>query len=144
MKRASAAWVVLTFSVALIGGWIGVRMGQRIPSTNLGLDQVLHHELSLTREQERRIEALEAAFADRRKVYEAEMHAANQALAQAIVTDHRMSPAAEAAISRFHHAMLQLQELTTEHVLGMREVLDAGQAAAFDRAIVRVLAADPQ
>jgi Spy/CpxP family protein refolding chaperone len=70
------------------------------------------------------------------------MRSANRDLAQAIVTDHRMSPAIEQAISRFHQAMRQLQELTTAHVLSMRDVLTPEQAATFDRSVVRVLNAD--
>jgi Spy/CpxP family protein refolding chaperone len=53
-----------------------------------------------------------------------------------------MSPAIEQAISRFHQAMRQLQELTTAHVLSMRDVLTPEQAATFDRSVVRVLNAD--
>ncbi|PMY89179.1 heavy metal resistance protein, partial [Pseudomonas sp. FW305-62] len=77
-----------------------------------------------------------------RKALEAEMRLANHDLAQAIVTDHRMSPAAEQAIGHFHQAMRQLQEATTAHVLSMREVLTPAQAAIFDRSVVRVLNAD--
>lgn len=143
MKRAAAALIALTFLVAVLGGWLGVRLGQRDADTNLGLDRVLHHDLSLSKEQKAKIEALEATFATERKSLEAEMRLANHDLAQAIVTDHRMSPAAAQAIGRFHQAMRQLQELTTAHVLSMREVLTPAQATIFDRSVVRVLNADP-
>ena len=142
MKRAGVGLIALTFLVAVLGGWLGVRLGQREAETNLGLDRVLHHDLSLSKEQETRIEALEATFASQRKALEADMRLANRELAHAIVTDHRMSPAAEQAIGRFHQAMRQLQELTTAHVLSMREVLTPAQAALFDRSVVRVLNAD--
>jgi Spy/CpxP family protein refolding chaperone len=142
MRRAAIALVFVTFVIAVLGGWLGVRLGQRGVSTNLGLDQVLHHDLSLSKEQETKIEALETSFATQRKGLEAEMRSANRDLAQAIVTDHRMSPAIEQAISRFHQAMRQLQELTTAHVLSMRDVLTPEQAATFDRSVVRVLNAD--
>ena len=142
MKRGAAALVILTFAVAVLGGWFGVRLGQREMTSNLGIDQVLHHDLSLTKEQERRIEELESDFAVHRKLLESEMRTANRELAQALVTDHRMSPAAEQAIGHFHQAMRQLQELTTAHVLSMREVLTPAQAAIFDRSVVRVLNAD--
>ncbi len=142
MRRAAAGLVALTFLVAALGGWLGVRLGQREVDTNLGLDRVLHHDLGLSKEQEAKIAALEASFATQRKALEGEMRLANHDLAQAIVTDHRMSPAAEQAIGRFHQAMRQLQEATTEHVLSMRAVLTPAQAAIFDRSVVRVLNAD--
>lgn len=142
MKRAAVGLVVVTFAVALLGGWLGVRMGQREATSNLGLDQVLHHDLSLTKAQEEKIEALETSFAAQRKILEGEMRAANRELAQAIVTDHRMSPAVEQAIGHFHEAMRQLQEQTTAHVLSMRATLTPKQAAIFDRSVIRVLTAD--
>lgn len=142
MRRAAVWLVLLTFAVAVFGGWLGVRLGQRDLSSNLGLDQVLHHDVSLSKEQEHKIEALETSFAAQRKALEAEMRAANQELARAIVTDHQMSPSVEQAIGRFHLAMRQLQELTTAHILGMRDVLTPEQAAIFDRSVVRVLNAD--
>ena len=142
MRRAAVWLVVLTFAVAVLGGWLGVRLGQRAVNSNLGLDQVLHHDLSLSKEQQRKIEALETTFAAQRKTLDAQMRAANQELAHAIVTDHRMSPSVEQAISRFHQAMRQLQELTTAHILSMRDVLTPEQAAIFDRSVVRVLNAE--
>ncbi len=142
MKRASVSLIAITFLVALLGGWLGVRLGQRDAETNLGLDRVLHHDLGLTKAQEAKIDALEATFATQRKALESEMRLANHDLAQAIVTDHQMSPAAERAIGRFHQAMRQLQEATTAHVLSMREILTPAQAAIFDRSVVRVLNSD--
>ena len=142
MKRAAVGLVLLTFAVAVVGGWIGVRLGQREADSNLGLDQVLHHDLTLSKEQERKIEVLETAFGAQRKSLEAEMRSANHELAQAIVVDHRMSPAVEQAIGHFHQAMRQLQEETTAHVLSMRETLTPEQATIFDRSIIRVLNAD--
>ena len=142
MRRAALGLVVLTLAVAMFGGWLGVRLGQREATSNLGLDQVLHHDLSLSKAQEQKIEALESSFAAQRKTLEADMRVANRELAQAIVTDHRMSPAVEQAIGHFHQAMRQLQELTTAHVLGMRDTLTPDQAAIFDRSILRVLTSD--
>lgn len=142
MRRAALGLVVLTFAVAVLGGWLGVRLGQRQVNSNLGLDQVLHHDLSLSKAQEQKIEALESSFTAQRKLLEVEMRSANRELAQAIVTDHKMSPAVEQAIGHFHQAMRQLQDLTTAHVLSMRDVLTPEQAAKFDQSVVRVLNAD--
>ena len=142
MRRAALGLVVLTFAVAVLGGWFGVRLGQREVSSNLGLDQVLHHDLSLSKAQEQKIEALESSFTAQRKLLEVEMRSANRELARAIVTDHKMSPAVEQSIGHFHQAMRQLQELTTAHVLSMRDVLTPEQAAIFDLSVIRVLNAD--
>jgi len=135
--------VVLTLLVATLGGWLGVRYGLRQASATPGLDQVLHHDISLSPEQEQRIASLEAGFAARRKVLEGEMHAANADLAAAIVSEHRYGPAAEQAIDRFHTSMKTLQQETIMHVLAMRAVLTADQAQKFDQTVSKVLNSDP-
>lgn len=142
MKPAAISLVLVTLAVAFVGGWLGVRMGERKSETNLGLDQVLHHDLSLSSSQEQRIESLEKSFSTQRQSLESQMRAANRELAHAIVTDHQISPEAEQAITHFHEAMRQLQELTTAHVLGMRAVLTPDQAKVFDRTVVQVLNAE--
>ncbi len=141
--RTVAYTVVLTLLVAALGGWLGVRYGLRQAPATPGLDQVLHHELTLSPDQQQRLTSLEAGFAARRKVLETEMHAANADLAAAILSEHRYGPAAEQAIDRFHAAMKTLQEETIMHVLAMRAVLTPEQAQKFDQTVSKVLNSDP-
>lgn len=131
--------IVLTAVSGALGGWLGVRWGLDQASHPQGLDQLLHHNLSLTGAQNAQIEAMEASFAGRKAALEAEMEAANSELARALMTDHAYGPAAKAAIGRFHAAMGALQEETAAHVMQMRTVLTPEQAATFDDTITKTL-----
>lgn len=144
MSRMSAALVVVTLCVAVLGGWIGARVGEREARGNMQLDVVLHRVLDLTPAQRQQMDTMEARFAGRRQMLETQMRASNRDLARAIVTDRRMSPAAVQAIDRFHEAMRELQELTTAHVLDMRSLLTPQQAVKFDQTIVKVLGPEDQ
>lgn len=141
LLRTSIAIIFCTLFAAAVGGWVGVRYGLRQAGTEHRLDQVLHHELQLSSEQERRMALLETAFAARREALEAKMRAANQDLAQAITVRHSFDLDARQAVDRFHGAMMELQEATIEHVLAMRAVLTPGQAQQFDRTINKALTA---
>jgi Spy/CpxP family protein refolding chaperone len=141
--RAIVGAVVLTLLVATLGGWLGVRYGLRQARVTPGLDQVLHHDLKLSAEQQQRLAALESSFAARRKVLEGEMRAANHDLAAAILSEQRYGPAADQAIDRFHVAMKTLQHETIVHVLAMRAVLTPEQARQFDQTVSKVLNSDP-
>lgn len=141
--RAGLLALVLTALAAVIGGWAGVRYGFHQAQARPGLDEVLHHQLGLNAEQDRRIEALEATYAGRRKSLNTEMRAANRELAAAIGTEHAYGPKAQHAVSRFHAAMGALQEETIRHVLAMREVLTSEQARRFDGTVSKALSSDP-
>ncbi|MEI7932008.1 MAG: periplasmic heavy metal sensor [Alphaproteobacteria bacterium] len=134
------AAVVLTIAGGALGGWIGVRYGLHEAHADVSLDEVLHHRLKLSPEQNARIETLESAFNTRRTALEAEMQAANRQLARALETQHAYGPDAEQAVARFHVAMSALQEATIQHILAMRAVLTSQQAAQFDRTISETLA----
>lgn len=99
------------------------------------LHELVHHELGLSADQERRLDVMEARFAVRRKAHEADMRAANAQLAAAIQVRHEFSPEVQAAVERFHHAMGELQKDTIVHVLEMRTVLTPEQAVKFDRLV---------
>lgn len=142
LVRTIVIAVVLAAAAGAVGGWAGIQYALRQPSHVHSLDEVLHHELSLTPAQEKRIEALEAQFAEARKTLDADMRAANQELAAALQTDHTYGPAAKQAIEKFHQAMGALQEQTIIHVLAMRAELTAEQAERFDRTVREALIAD--
>ncbi len=137
--RAAAAMVLLTLAAGALGGWLGVAYGARRVAPPPGLHAILHHDLHLTSAQNERVAALEERFAARRKLYRAQMQAANRELAIALETDHTYGPKEQAAIDRFHHAEKHLQEATIRHLLAMRAILTAKQSNIFDRAVYEAL-----
>ena len=133
--------LLLTLFAGAIGGALGVTYGNRMTHAPPNLDTLIHHELGLTAAQNGRIEVLEAQYAARRMVLQAEMQAANRDLATALDKEHAYGPQAQAAIDRFHHAEEGLQVATIKHVLAMRAVLNEEQSRKFDRAIHQALTA---
>ncbi|MDE2135683.1 MAG: periplasmic heavy metal sensor [Alphaproteobacteria bacterium] len=133
--------LLLTLFAGAVGGALGVAYGNRVSHTPTNLDTLIHHELDLTAAQNDRIEALEAHYAEQRKVFQTEMQAANHDLAAALDNEHAYGPQAQAAIDRFHHAEEALQVATIKHVLAMRSVLNQEQSEKFDRAIHQALTA---
>jgi nickel and cobalt resistance protein CnrR len=140
--RMAFGLIVLTAIAAAVGGWAGIRYGLTEDRPRIGLDEVIHRELNLTPEQNRKIETLEDQFAARRAALEQEMRAANRELAEAITAEHAYGPRAQSAIERFHKAESTLQEETVQHVLAMRTVLTNEQMRRFDEAISKSLTSD--
>ena len=139
VSRPALAMLGLTLVAAAAGGWLGVRYSGYPIRSSASLDDLLHHELKLSADQQQRISLMEQQFADRRQVLEGQMRAANRALAAAIVSEHRYGPQARQAIEAFHAAMASLQEETIQHVLAMRAVLTPAQAQQFDETIAKAL-----
>jgi 2C-methyl-D-erythritol 2,4-cyclodiphosphate synthase len=104
----------------------------------------VHEELSLTAEQEQRLDALEARFAVEQARLEASLRAANARLAQAMEAEHEYGPEVAAAIDDVHAQMGELQKATVRHVFNMRELLDAEQQIQFDRKVSEALTRDPR
>ena len=136
------ALVILTLIAGLVGGWFGARYGLAQARPAPALDEMLHRNLHLSAYQDRQIGKLEADFDRRRQQLDGEMRAANRDLARAIATEHAYGPDAERAIGRFHAAMGELQKETVVHIMAMRQVLTADQAAQFDKSVTESLAPD--
>lgn len=134
--------VLLAALAGAIGGWAGIQYGLRPASHAQSLDEMLHHNLTLSPDQEKRIEAVEAQFAPVRQALETAMRAANHDLANALRDDHAYGAPARQAIEKFHHAMGELQEQTIIHVLAMRAELTPRQAERFDQTVREVLTSD--
>ena len=135
--------MILTVIAIALGLWVGIGIGKQSVHHASGLDEIIHHELKLTVEQERRIADLESKFALDRKDLEAQMRGANRDLARALDAEHGYGDQAKAAIAQFHNAMARLQEDTIRHILEMRAVLTPEQAARFDTIVRDSLSADP-
>ncbi len=125
LASGAATWASAT--------WV---MRERRPPS---LHSVVHEQLDLSADQDRRLDAIEARFAARRSALEAEVRAANRELAVAIAASDGDSPRVQAAVDRFHAAMGDLQKATISHVLEMRAVLTPAQAEVFDEAVVEAL-----
>jgi hypothetical protein len=135
---------VMLFITALGGGlagWAGVEYGLHRSATQDNLDTVLHRDLNLSPDQEKRIEEYEASFARDRVGYETEMREANKSLAHALTNANENDLEMKAAIQRFHTAMAGLQLRTVQHVISMRSVLTPAQKVIFDRTVNQTLGA---
>ena len=141
--RSALVTVVLAFAAGIGGMWLGHQF-LTAPAHDHSLHAMVHEELSLTADQERNLQALEAAFATRQKALEGEMRKANTELAAAIRASETAGPAVEAAVHHFHDAMGTLQAETIEHVFAMRKVLTPDQRKRFDDKIGQALTADAE
>ncbi len=131
---------LITAAVAFVAGVLGVYVGLSIyggshAAEHSSLDAIVHRELNLSADQNRRIEALEAAYADRKRALEAEMRAATSDIAASIAEDKDYTDRVHAAIDRFHNAMGELQHESIMHVFKMRAVLTPAQQVDFDRIV---------
>lgn len=141
--RSAIITVVLAFVAGVGGMWLGHQV-LTAPALDHSLHAMVHDELSLTADQERDLEALEAAFAARQQALESEMRKANAELAAAIRASETAGPAVEAAVHHFHDAMGALQTETIEHVFAMRKVLTPDQRRLFDDKIGQALTANAE
>jgi Spy/CpxP family protein refolding chaperone len=128
LASGAATWASAT--------WV---MRERQPPS---LHSVVHEQLNLSAEQDRRLDAIEARFAARRPALEAEVRVANRELAAAIAASDGDTPQVQAAVDHFHAAMGDLQKATITHVFEMRSVLTPAQAVVFDEAVVDSLRDD--
>lgn len=142
--KVSVGSAIVTIVLAFVAGIAGMWLGHQLltsPPHDPSLHAMVHDELSLTPEQDRALDALEADFAARRQALESEMREANAELAAAIRASETAGPAVEAAVHHFHDAMGALQTETIAHVFAMRKVLTPEQRKQFDDRIGEALTA---
>ncbi len=146
--KLSVQSALITIALALLAGAGGMLLGARFlgssPAGAHSLHAMVHEELKLSADQERQIEALESAFAERRKSLDAEMRKANAELATAIRASDVAGPEVAAAVHHFHEAMGALQTETIEHVFAMRKILTPEQRARFDDKIAQALTSNAE
>ncbi|WP_324827772.1 periplasmic heavy metal sensor [Qipengyuania zhejiangensis] len=138
--------LVLAVLLAALAGCLGAFAAERWSNSDAegSLHQFVHDELSLTADQEQRLDALEARFAVKQARLEASARAANAQLAQAMETEHEYGPEVSAAIDEVHARMGDLQKATVRHVFDMREILHPDQQRQFDRKVSAALTRDPR
>ena len=136
----------LVVALVVVAAIVGVVLGRQVmaPKHHAGseLHSVLHEQLSLDDNQERRLHELEQAFAVRRRALEQDMRAENARLAQAIAAEHGNGPRVAAAVDASHRTMGTLQKETLVHIFAMRASLRPDQAAKFDAAVTKALTED--
>ena len=132
---------VMAAAVGAAAAW-GAMTIQARQDSPADLHQLVHGRLDLSAEQGRRLDEIEAAFAERRAPLEAEVREANAELSAAIAASRGDTPEVQAAVDHFHAAMGDLQMATIRHVFEMRAVLTPEQAEVFDRAVADTLRAD--
>lgn len=135
--RSFFGMLVVTVIAAGLAGWLGVSYGLNQASPDL--DRLLHEKLSLTTDQDQKIETLEKEMTANRHRLRDEMKEANRELAAGLNRDHSYGPDEKAAIEHFHAAMIELQEDTVKHVMAMRAILNPDQARHFDEIISKNL-----
>ena len=133
--------ILFAFGAAIGGVLIG--RAWIVPTTPVEseLHQLLHEDLKLDPEQERKIEAIERQYALRRQALKLELRSDNALLASAIEAEHGYGPQVSSAVDASHKAMGELQKVTLEHIFAMRSVLRPDQAARFDASVVKALTA---
>lgn len=136
--RQIAITVLLALLAAAGGAWLCANyvVHQATPPS---LHDVVHRDLDLSADQERRLDVIEARYAAQKKRLEADMRAANRELAAAMAAGDATSPELNAAVDHLHHAMGALQKATIAHVFDMRAVLTPAQAKTFDAEVVAAL-----
>lgn len=135
--------IVLTVVLAALAGAAGAAVSARYaagrPESTPSMHDVLHHELDLSPDQDRRLEAVEDRFAARRAALTQEMQSANSELARAIRNSDRYGPEVQSAVEHFHSSMGDLQKETVLHMFEMRSLLTPEQAARFDQRVGEAL-----
>ncbi|MBB5659935.1 Spy/CpxP family protein refolding chaperone [Brevundimonas halotolerans] len=139
--KSTLVTAVLAAAVGAAAAW-GAMTIQARQDRPADLHHLVHERLDLSPEQDRRLDEIEAAFAERRAPLEAEVRQANAELSAAIAASQGETPEVQAAVDHFHTAMGDLQMATIRHVFEMRAVLTPRQAEEFDRAVVETLRAD--
>ena len=129
-----------TAIVALLAGAAGVYAGFALFGTSTqpaynSLDAIVHRELNLSTDQDRQLSKIEATYADRKLVLEAEMRSATREIAAAVMDDKTYSDRVRSGIGAFHTAMGKLQEETILHVFEKRAVLAPAQQTNFDEIV---------
>lgn len=137
--RQLSLTALIAFLAAIAGVVVGRELVPAAPAAAGDLHGVLHGELELAPEQERKLHLLEESFARRRLALEQDMRAQNARLASAMATEHGNGPEVTAAVEASHRIMGELQMATLAHIFAMRQLLNPVQAAKFDAAVTKAL-----
>ncbi len=103
----------------------------------------LHKQIDITAEQDSALTQIEKKFAEKQRELQAEIHAGNVELANAMMDDKKFSDRVAAAVERIHHAQGDLQKATIEHIFDMQTVLTPEQAEKLNKLAADALIQNP-
>ncbi|NQE61436.1 periplasmic heavy metal sensor [Caulobacter sp. RHG1] len=143
MSRANWTRMVVSAAIAGAAGAVVVSAAhwllQSAHPTSTDLHQELHEQVPLSAQESQRLESREQAYQTRRAAIEQRVKAANGRLARAIALQPGWTPEVEAASREVEAAAGELERATLQHVVEMREGLDAQHRPAYDAALVKAL-----
>ncbi len=87
----------------------------------------LHSKLGITREQDTKLQEIEANYQKRKLYLEETIRLANMELADAIKKNPSFSPEVQQAVDKIHQAMGELQKASLEHLFQMQPILSPQQ-----------------
>ncbi|ENZ82884.1 MULTISPECIES: periplasmic heavy metal sensor [Caulobacter] len=143
MSRAN--WTRMTVGAAIAGAVGAVVVSgahwllQSAHPKPMDLHQELHELVPLSPQEQARLQQREDAYQARRRAIEQRVKAANGRLARAIALQPGWTPEVEAASKEVESAAAELERATLQHVVEMREGLDAQHRPAYDAALVKAL-----
>lgn len=150
-----AAWRNIAITVVLAGlaAYAGTRLGEgrlqpaEAPRARLLLREsvyrMVHQDMTLTAEQTRKIDDIEARYARRRNGLRAQIGSANAELGEALANEMALGTAASRALGHLQQSMGDLQRETILYVLEVRAVLTPQQQQVLDQKVFESLTAGP-
>lgn len=140
LVRNIAIMALVAFAAGVAGATLGGSAGSgSAQHTHSSIHDLIHDGLSLSAEQERALEAVEARFDAERRRLQNELAEANRAVADAVSSNASMTTHVDEALDQNIEQMRTLQRVTVEHLYEMRAVLTDEQAAVFDQRVQRAL-----
>lgn len=136
-----SVFLTLAFVAAsgVLGAWVGMRVLQPVEQDHQTFHENLFAELSLSKEQQAMMDALEARHAAEIEHYKDRVAEANRTLVETIDREETYNDAVDDTVVNVHSAMLDLQKATIRHLYEMREILTPEQQLVFDRHVKETL-----
>jgi Spy/CpxP family protein refolding chaperone len=150
-----AFWRNLLITVVLAGAaaYAGARLGEQhlkpaeAPRAPLLLRdsvyRMVHQDMTLTAEQARRIDDIEARYAHRRNALRVQIGASDAELGEALANEMALGTAASRALEHLQASMGDLQRETILYVLEVRAVLTPPQQQVLDQKVFESLTLGP-
>ena len=104
---------------------------------------MVHQDITLTADQKREIDEIEARYAHRRNELRAKIGSANAELGEALANEMALGTAASRALEHLQQAMGELQRTTILYTLEIRAVLTPPQQQVLDQKVFESLTAGP-
>ncbi len=129
MKKLATTilFLFLVFLVALFGARFSCVLFTNARPSHQDAHEWIHTQLGITAGQNTKLDAIEARYHGKRENLEQALSQANRELAQEIRSGGKDPERVNAAIAKLHSKMGELQMLTIQHILEMKEALSPEQ-----------------